>query len=130
MAIGDAINPDDINWYRQLAGGLTAANQLHGSANPIGGQNSVVKLKWGGSADDFRIADAIGGIKFALGENVKRKETRYPNTRMGVETFIRDAFTAAADAFSQCAADSPHEELTLRAQTRAREVAAREQTLH
>ncbi|MHC4991423.1 MAG: amidohydrolase, partial [Planctomycetota bacterium] len=97
VRIGDMIDPDDINWYRQLAGGLTAANQLHGSANPIGGQNSVVKLKWGGTADDFRVDDAIAGIKFALGENVKRSENRYPDTRMGVETFIRDAFTAADD---------------------------------
>ncbi|MCZ6852025.1 MAG: amidohydrolase family protein [Planctomycetota bacterium] len=97
VRIGDVVNPDDINWYRELAGGLTAANQLHGSANPIGGQNSVVKLKWSGSADDFRIHDAIGGIKFALGENVKRSRDRYPNTRMGVEAIIRDAFTAAGE---------------------------------
>ena len=95
--IGDCIDPDDINWYRQLAGGLTAANQLHGSANPIGGQNSVVKLKWGHPASEFPIKDAIPGIKFALGENVKRSTNRYPNTRMGVETFDRDAFTAARD---------------------------------
>ncbi|MCI0674531.1 MAG: amidohydrolase family protein, partial [Phycisphaerales bacterium] len=81
------------------AGGLTACNQLHGSANPIGGQNSVVKLKWGAArgAEDFPVADALPGIKFALGENVKRSTGRYPNTRMGVETFIRDAFTAARD---------------------------------
>ncbi len=97
VRIGDVINPDDINFYRQLAGGLVAANQLHGSANPIGGQNSVVKLKWGGSAEDFRVTDAISGIKFALGENVKRRTTRYPNTRMGVETFIRDGFIAARE---------------------------------
>jgi len=97
VRIGDCIDPDDINWYRQLAGGLTAANQLHGSANPIGGQNSVVKLKWGSSAEDMRIADAIPGIKFALGENVKRSQGRYPNTRMGVETLIRDSFQRAAD---------------------------------
>ncbi|TDJ55834.1 MAG: hypothetical protein E2O40_05270 [Planctomycetota bacterium] len=97
VRIADVINPDDVNIYRQLAGGLTAANQLHGSANPIGGQNSVVKLKWSGSARDMRIDDAIGGIKFALGENVKRSPKRYPNTRMGVETSIRDAFTAAVD---------------------------------
>ena len=95
VSIGDVINPDDINWYRQLAGGLTAANQLHGSANPIGGQNSVVKLKWGGTADDMSVDDAIPGIKFALGENVKRSRDRYPNTRMGVETYIRDRFAAA-----------------------------------
>jgi N-acetylglucosamine-6-phosphate deacetylase len=95
--IADAIDPDDIDWYRELAGGLTACNQLHGSANPIGGQNSVVKLKWGGHVADFPSPDAIGGIKFALGENVKRGSGRYPNTRMGVETFIRDSFTAARD---------------------------------
>ena len=93
--VGDCIDPDDISWYRELAGGLIAANQLHGSANPIGGQNSVVKIKWGRAADDFRIQDAIPGIKFALGENVKRSTGRYPNTRMGVETFFRDAFAAA-----------------------------------
>ncbi|MCA9296196.1 MAG: hypothetical protein KC983_06750, partial [Phycisphaerales bacterium] len=97
VRIGDCINPDDIDWYRELAGGLTVANQLHGSANPIGGQNSVVKLKWGSPASAFPISDAIPGIKFALGENVKRSSGRYPDTRMGVETFIRDAFTAAVD---------------------------------
>ncbi len=97
VRMSDVIEPDDINWYRELAGGLTAANQLHGSANPIGGQNSVVKLKWGGNADDFSIDGAFPGIKFALGENVKRSAGRYPDTRMGVETFIRDAFTAARD---------------------------------
>jgi len=95
VRIEDVIDPDDINWYRQLAGGLTACNQLHGSANPIGGQNSIVKLKWGKSAQQFLIPDAAPGIKFALGENVKRSSGRYPNTRMGVETFIRDAFVAA-----------------------------------
>jgi imidazolonepropionase-like amidohydrolase len=95
VRIADCVDPDDINWYRQLAGGLIGASQLHGSANPIGGQNSVVKLKWGGSAADFPIDGAIPGIKFALGENVKRSENRYPNTRMGVETLIRDSFIAA-----------------------------------
>jgi N-acetylglucosamine-6-phosphate deacetylase len=97
VRIGDCIDPDDINWYRELAGGLTACNQLHGSANPIGGQNSVVKLKWGRPASAYPIQGAIAGIKFALGENVVRSQGRYPNTRMGVETFIRDAFTAARD---------------------------------
>ncbi|TVQ51797.1 MAG: hypothetical protein EA377_11605 [Phycisphaerales bacterium] len=93
--ISDVINPDDVNWYRQLAGGLTGASQLHGSANPIGGQHSVVKLKWGGSARDMHMHDAKLGIKFALGENVVRNQGRYPNTRMGVEAVYRDAFTAA-----------------------------------
>ena len=95
VRIGDVIDPEDIDWYRQLAGGLTACNQLHGSANPIGGQNSVVKLKWGRQANEFPVDDAIPGIKFALGENVKRSTSRYPNTRMGVESFIRDRFMAA-----------------------------------
>ncbi|MEE2971722.1 MAG: amidohydrolase family protein, partial [Planctomycetota bacterium] len=60
VRVADVINPDDIDWYRQLAGGLTAANQLHGSANPIGGQNSVVKLRWGGTIDDMRFDGAPG----------------------------------------------------------------------
>jgi N-acetylglucosamine-6-phosphate deacetylase len=94
-AIADCIDPEDVNWYRQLAGGLTAANQLHGSANPIGGRNSVVKLRWGEDDTRFPIEGAIPGIKFALGENVTRSAGRYPGTRMGVETFIRDAFEAA-----------------------------------
>ena len=95
--IGDCIDPDAAGWYRELAGGLTVANQLHGSANPIGGQNSVVKLKWSRSANDFRIADAIPGIKFALGENVTRPRGRYPNTRMGVEALLRDSFREARE---------------------------------
>ena len=95
VGIEDVINPDDIDWYRQLAGGLTVANQLHGSANPIGGRNSVVKLRWGGNAKDFLMKEAAKGIKFALGENVKRSQSRYPNTRMGVEAVIRDGFEAA-----------------------------------
>ncbi len=103
VRINDAIDPDDINWYRQLAGGLTAANQLHGSANPIGGQNSVVKIRWGLGPEQFRFEGAKGGIKFALGENVKQANwgdnftTRYPQSRMGVETLIRSAFLAARD---------------------------------
>ena len=104
VRIADVIDPDAINFYRQLAGGLTAANQLHGSANPIGGQNSVVKLRWGcGAPDDMRVEGAIEGIKFALGENVKqsnwgeRFRDRYPQTRMGVEAYIVDRFTAARE---------------------------------
>ncbi|MBL9150473.1 MAG: amidohydrolase family protein [Phycisphaerae bacterium] len=93
--IGDVVNPEDVGWYRELAGGLTVANQLHGSSNPIGGQNSVVKLRWGEDERAFPIKGAIPGIKFALGENVVRTRGRYPDTRMGVETFIRDAFEAA-----------------------------------
>ena len=95
VGIGDVVSGDDMDWYRQLAGGLTAANQLHGSANPIGGRNRVIKLRWGQPARGFPIEGATKGIKFALGENVKRSSGRYPDTRMGVEAFMRDRLTAA-----------------------------------
>ncbi|MDP7029474.1 MAG: amidohydrolase family protein [Phycisphaerales bacterium] len=95
VGIGDVVAGDDMNWYRQLAGGLTIANQLHGSANPIGGRNSVVKLRWGQPARAFPVASAPAGIKFALGENVKRSSGRYPDSRMGVEAFIRDRLATA-----------------------------------
>ncbi len=97
VTIGDVIDPNDIEWYRQLAGGLTAVNQLHGSANPIGGRNSVVKIRWGEPAENFRFGGAPSGIKFALGENVVRSKSRYPSSRMGVATFIDDAFEAARE---------------------------------
>ncbi|CUS88619.1 Imidazolonepropionase [Candidatus Kryptonium thompsonii] len=103
VRIQDVINSDDINIYRQLAGGVTAANILHGSANPIGGQNAVIKYRWGLLADELIFKEAPAGIKFALGENVKqsnwgdRYTTRYPQTRMGVEQIIRDAFKSALD---------------------------------
>lgn len=98
--IRDVLNPTDIDLYRALAGGVTALNILHGSANAIGGQNSVVKIKWGHPVEDFPVPDAPPGIKFALGENPKRTHftqpgvtPRYPRTRMGVMEVIRDAFT-------------------------------------
>ncbi|MFT5301675.1 MAG: imidazolonepropionase-like amidohydrolase, partial [Mariniblastus sp.] len=101
VRIGDMIDCDDITIYRQLAGGVTTANILHGSSNPIGGQNQVIKLRWGANEESMKFADAPQGIKFALGENVKRSRsssnTRYPNTRMGVEQLIDDAFRAAKD---------------------------------
>ena len=95
----DVIDPNDIAMYRALAGGLTTINLLHGSANPIGGQNVVMKLRWGSFSNDLIFKEAPQGIKFALGENVKRKRSygRYPETRMGVEQVIRDAFVAARD---------------------------------
>lgn len=103
--IRDVLNPTDIAIYRALAGGVTAANLLHGSANAIGGQNSTVKFKYGKPVEDFVIADAPPGIKFALGENPKRtnfnpapgQTPRYPRTRMGVMEVIRDAFVRARD---------------------------------
>ncbi|MFP6677773.1 MAG: amidohydrolase family protein [Pirellulaceae bacterium] len=104
VRVGDFIDSDDINIYRQLAGGVTSSNILHGSSNPIGGQNQVIKLRWGCRPSEMKFAEAPQGVKFALGENVKRSNrdgsnpddrTRYPQTRMGVEQFMRDAFTAA-----------------------------------
>lgn len=78
VRIGDVINPSDISIYRALAGGTTAAHLLHGSANVIGGQDAVVKLKWGKSAAEMRVPDAPQGIKFALGENPKRSARALP----------------------------------------------------
>ncbi len=104
VRIGDVTNPDAMNWYRQLAGGVTAVNNLHGSANPMGGQNQVNKVRWGCvNPDDMHFEGAIPGVKFALGENVKqsnwgeRFNSRYPQTRMGVEAIIRDRFLAARE---------------------------------
>jgi N-acetylglucosamine-6-phosphate deacetylase len=101
VRIGDFIDADDIEIYRQLAGGVTSSNILHGSANPIGGQNQVIKLRWGSLPEEMKFAEAPQGIKFALGQNVKQSNwgdeytTRYPQTRMGVEQIMRDAFHAA-----------------------------------
>lgn len=101
VRIGDVVNSETGNIYRQLAGGLTTANLLHGSANPIGGQNQVIKLRHGAPPDGLKFAKAPPGIKFALGENVKQsnwgddKTTRFPQTRMGVKTFFNNRFTAA-----------------------------------
>ncbi len=99
----DVVDATDINIYRDLAGGLTVANVLHGSANPIGGKNQVIKLRWGKTrAEEIVFEGAMPGIKFALGENPKDMPIgqatgprRYPMTRMGVEFVIRDAFTRA-----------------------------------
>jgi len=103
VRVGDIINPVDINIYRQLAGGVTTSNILHGSANPMGGQNQVIKLRWGEDAEGLKFAGARPGVKFALGENVKQSNwgdnltSRYPQTRMGVEQFFLSNFRAAAD---------------------------------
>lgn len=104
VRIADVLDPDDIAIYRQLAGGLTTANLLHGSANSIGGQNAVIKLRWGSPAAGLLIPQAPPGIKFALGENPKRSNfrvpggpPRYPATRMGVAASIREALLQARD---------------------------------
>lgn len=99
VRIGDVINPDDVNLYRNLAGGVTTVQQLHGSANIIGGQSAVIKLRWGHSADSLLLEGARGRIKFALGENVKQSNwgpsSRFPQSRMGVEQGFYDAFHQA-----------------------------------
>ena len=109
VRIGDVINPDDINLYRGLAGGTTTAQLLHGSANPIGGQAQVIQFRWGETAEGLKMKAAPPSIKFALGENVKQANwgeaftSRYPQTRIGVETTIRDAFQAAKEYKAQLA---------------------------
>ena len=95
--IADVLNPEDIDIYRDLAGGVTVANVLHGSANSIGGQTEVIKLRWGKTAKDLPFEGALPGIKFALGENPKRSGSRYPGTRMGVMDVMREAFSEALD---------------------------------
>ncbi len=101
VRIGDVLLPNDVNIYRQLAGGVTASHLLHGSANAIGGQTQLIKLRWGSNADILKFSGWPGFIKFALGENVKqsnwgdRNTVRFPQTRMGVEQLIVDAFNRA-----------------------------------
>jgi imidazolonepropionase-like amidohydrolase len=100
----DVLNPTDINIYRDLAGGVTVANSLHGSANPVGGTNSIIKLRWGKArAEELLFSGAKPGLKFALGENPKDMRQgqtgprRYPMTRAGTEFVLRDSFTRARE---------------------------------
>jgi imidazolonepropionase-like amidohydrolase len=95
VRVRDVIDSEDVQIYRALAGGVTTARLLHGSANVIGGQDAVIKLKYGEPASQLLIADAPRGVKFALGENVKRTDGRFPNTRLGVEAVLVRAFTEA-----------------------------------
>jgi imidazolonepropionase-like amidohydrolase len=105
VRIEDVIRQDALGLYRELAGGVTTLNILHGSANTIGGQNATVKVRWGLPVDSLLFEGAPPGIKFALGENVRQtnrtvvagQERRYPRTRMGVEELLRDAFTRAQE---------------------------------
>lgn len=101
VRVQDAINPDDINIFRQLSGGVTSSHLLHGSCNTIGGQTQLIKMKWGASIDEMLFPDWDPFIKFALGENVKRsysgRNDRFPNTRLGVEQVLMDAFTRAKE---------------------------------
>ena len=107
VRMGDVINPEDINIYRQLAGGVTTAQLLHGSANPIGGQSCLIKLRWGKSPEEMKYENAPAFIKFALGENVKQANwgdanvVRFPQTRMGVEQVYYDFFIRAKEYKAQ-----------------------------
>jgi len=119
--IADSLDPGHIGFYRELAGGLTSAMLLHGSANPIGGQSQTIKLRWNSARpEDMHFPGATPGIKFALGENVKQsnwgddKTTRYPQTRMGVETLFRDRFTRAREYAARGGKDAEgHRDLEL-----------------
>ena len=133
VSIADVVRSNDINIYRQLAGGVTTSQLLHGSANAIGGQSALIKLKWGTAPEELLMKDAPGFIKFALGENVKQSNwgdhntVRFPQTRMGVEQVFYDAFIRAKaykiewDAFNElsnkkkAAAIKPRKDLELEA---------------
>jgi imidazolonepropionase-like amidohydrolase len=101
VRVADVLDHRDVNIYRELAGGVTLLNVLHGSCNAIGGQNAVIKLRWGRPPEELLYQEAPRGIKFALGENPKRSnfsvpgQRRYPATRMGVEVVLREAFRQA-----------------------------------
>lgn len=99
--ISDVIDPEDVDIYRQLSGGVTSSHILHGSCNTIGGQTQLLKFRWGQTAEGMKFAAWDPFIKFALGENVKRSyntaNTRFPDTRMGVEQVLMDAFSRARD---------------------------------
>ena len=101
VRIADVVNSEDVNIYRQLAGGVTTSHLLHGSANPIGGQSQLIKLRWGKTPEELKFGGNDGFIKFALGENVKQSNfgsgARFPVTRMGVEQTYVDDFTRAKE---------------------------------
>lgn len=109
VRIADNLNPEDINIYRQLSGGVTSSHILHGSANTIGGQTQLIKLRWGADDAGLKFQNWDPFIKFALGENVKRttsqNNNRFPDTRMGVEQVLNDAFARAKDYEAALKAD-------------------------
>ena len=120
VRIGDVINSEDVNMYRQLGAGVTTAQLLHGSANPIGGQSALIKFRWGSSPEELKFEGADGFIKFALGENVKQSNwgedysIRFPQTRMGVEQVYIDHFTRAKE-YAQNSSPSKRKDLELEA---------------
>ncbi|MFH5802761.1 amidohydrolase family protein [Alienimonas sp. DA493] len=119
VRIADVIDTDDDSEYRALAGGVTTARLFHGSANVVGGQDAVVKLRYGQSAEAHKFDGAKQGVKFALGENVKDSKAAFPNTRLGVEATLKRAFSEAADyarrqqAYEEAIAADPSKKDTL-----------------
>ncbi|MEM7575693.1 MAG: amidohydrolase family protein [Bacteroidota bacterium] len=113
VRMGDVVDATDIDIYRQLAGGVTTSQLLHGSANPIGGQSAIIKLRWGLTPEEMLFEGADGFIKFALGENVKQSNwgdnnrSRFPQTRMGVEETFESYFNRAREYGQQLASDQP-----------------------
>ena len=112
VLIADVIDPTDMDIYINLAGGVTSAQLLHGSANPIGGKSAILSLKWGGTADELVFKQAPGFIKFALGENVKQSNwgsySRFPQTRMGVEQVFTDYFTRGKEYLAKKKSKQPY----------------------
>ena len=110
--MADVVDAKDIDIYRNLAGGVTTIQLLHGSANPIGGQSAILRLKWGNNAEDLLFEGADPYIKFALGENVKQSNwqsfARFPQTRMGVEQTFVDYFTRAQDYMALKESGAPY----------------------
>ncbi|MEO0512299.1 MAG: amidohydrolase family protein [Planctomycetota bacterium] len=135
VRMGDTNDPDHINWYRQLAAGVTTVNTLHGSANAIGGQNVIQKVRWGvPHPRDTHLIGATPGIKFALGENVRQVNwgddyrSRYPQSRMGVDAIMRDRFTAAVEyRAAKDAGNDPRPDLELEALA---EIASNQRLIH
>lgn len=124
VRMDDVLRQDGISLYRQLAGGTTMVNILHGSANTIGGQNAVIKLRFGLPVDSLRYENAVPGIKFALGENVRRtsnaQSTRYPRSRQGVEDLLRESFIGAQEYKREWAAYNTVKSAWDRANARSR----------
>jgi imidazolonepropionase-like amidohydrolase len=120
----DVLRQDGISLYRHLAGGTTMVNILHGSANTIGGQNAVIKLRFGLPVDSLKYEHAVPGIKFALGENVRRTgnatSTRYPRSRQGVEDLLRESFIGAQEYKREWAAYTAEKAAWDKASTRSR----------
>ena len=112
VTIEDVIDPTDINIYRNISGGTTSSQILHGSANPIGGRSAIIKLKWGENAENMIYDNSPKFIKFALGENVKQSRspngTRFPQTRMGVEQMFTDYFTRAKEYEAKKKSGNPY----------------------